>query len=58
MSKIIRYNVTFLGTIELDDCEENLTESQIKELIAEDLYDNHNSEIEYANDVDYDVEEE
>ena len=58
MSKIIRYNVTFLGTIELDDCEENLTESQIKELIAQDLYDNCDSEIEYANDVDYSVEEE
>ena len=58
MAKIIRYSVTYLGTIELNDYEENLTESQIEELIAEDLYDNHDSEIEYANDVEYDIEEE
>lgn len=54
MAKVIRYSVTYLGTIELD---ENPTESQIEELIAEDLYDNYNSELEYANDVEYEMEE-
>lgn len=57
MAKAIRYSVTYLGTIELDEHEENLTNSQIQELIAEDLYDNYNSELEYANDVEYEVEE-
>lgn len=57
MSKVIRYSVTYLGTIELAEHEENLTNSQIQELIAEDLYDNYNSEVEYANDVEYEVEE-
>ena len=57
MAKVIRYSVTFLGTIELAEHEENLTASQIQELIAEDLYDNYNSEVEYANDVEYEVEE-
>ena len=57
MSKIIRYSVTYLGTIELAEHEENLTTSQIQELIAEDLYDNYDSELEYANDVEYEVEE-
>ena len=57
MAKVIRYSVTYLGTIELAEHEENLTNSQIQELIAEDLYDNYNSEVEYANDVEYEVEE-
>ena len=57
MAKVIKYNITYLGTIELDDHEENLTDSQIQELIAEDLYDNYSCELEYANDVDYSVEE-
>lgn len=57
MSKVIRYSVTYLGTIELAEYEENLTDSQIQELIAEDLYDNYDSELEYANDVEYEVEE-
>lgn len=57
MAKVIRYSVTYLGTIELAEHEENLTDSQIQELIAEDLYDNYNSELEYANDVEYEVEE-
>ena len=55
MAKVIRYSLTFLGTIELDDFEENLTDSQIKELIAEHYYD-QGFDIEYANDVEYDVE--
>ena len=56
MAKVIRYSVTYLGTIELAEHEENLSDSQIQELIAEDLYDNYNSELEYANDVEYEVE--
>ena len=57
MAKIIRYNLSFLGTIELDEYEENLNDSQIKELIAEHFYDMCGGELEYANDIDYDVEE-
>jgi hypothetical protein len=57
MAKVIRYSVTYLGTIKLDEHEKNLTETQIEELIAEDLYDNYNSELEYANDVEYEMEE-
>ena len=57
MAKVIRYSVTYLGTIELAEHEENLTNSQIQELIAEDLYDNYDSELEYANDIKYGVEE-
>lgn len=56
MSKVIRYNLTFLGTIELADFEENLTDSQIQGLIAEHYYD-QGFDIEYANDVEYEVEE-
>lgn len=58
MSKIIRYNLTFLGTIELADEDENLTDAQIISLITEDAYDNYGLDIGYANDVDYSVEEE
>lgn len=57
MSKVIRYNLTYLGTIELED-DENLTDGQIMSLIAEDAYDNYSLDIGYANDVDYSVEEE
>lgn len=56
MAKVIRYNLTFLGTIELADFEENLTDSQIQSLIAEHYYD-QGFDIEYANDVEYEVEE-
>ena len=58
MSKVIKYSVTFLGTIELAEHEEKLNNSQIMELIAENLYDNCNSEMEYANEVEYEVIEE
>lgn len=58
MSKVIKYSVTYLGTIELAEHEEKLNNSQIMELIAEDLYNNCNSEMEYANDVEYEVIEE
>jgi hypothetical protein len=56
MAKVIRYNLTFLGTIELADFEENLTDSQIQSLIAEHYYD-QGFDIEYANDIEYEVEE-
>lgn len=56
MSKVIRYGLTFLGTIELADFEENLTDSQIKSLIAEHYYD-QGFDIEFANDVEFEIEE-
>ena len=56
MAKVIRYSLTFLGTIELADFEENITDSQIQSLIAEHYYD-QGFDIEYANDVEYEVEE-
>ena len=58
MAKVIKYNLTFLGTIELADEDENLTDAQVISLITEDAYDNYNLDIGYANDVDYSVEEE
>ena len=57
MAKVIKYNLTFLGTIELDD-NEDLTDAQVISLITDDAYDNYRLEIAYANDVDYSVEEE
>lgn len=56
MARVIKYNLTFLGTIELDDDEE-LTDAQIVSLITDDAYDNYSVETEYANDIDYSVEE-
>ena len=58
MSKVIKYNLTFLGTIELSDEDENLTDSQVISLITDDVYDSYNLDIGYANDVDYSIEEE
>ena len=58
MSKVIKYNLTYLGTIELDEDDENLTDSQIMSLIAEAAYDTCRAEIEYANDIEYEVVEE
>ena len=55
MSKVIKYNLTYLGTIELED-DENLTDGQIMSLIAEAAYDNCRAEIEYANDIAYEIE--
>ena len=55
MAKVLRYSATFLGTIDLDDDEE-LTESQKLELIAEHFHDENFGEIEYANDIEYEVE--
>lgn len=57
MSKIIKYNLTFLGTIELDEKDECLTDAQVISLITDDAYDNYGLEIGYANDVDYSIEE-
>ena len=57
MAKVIKYNLTFLGTIELDD-NEDLTDAQVISLITDDAYDNYRLEIGYANDVYYSVEEE
>ncbi len=57
MAKVIKYNVTFLGTIELNKEDENLSDAQIMSLIIDDAYDNYNLDIGYANDVEYEVEE-
>lgn len=56
MSRLLRYNLTYLGTIELEDDEE-LNDGQILSLIADDAYDNYNAEIEYANDIDYSIDD-
>lgn len=56
MSKVIKYNLTFLGVIELDD-NEDLTDAQVISLITDDAYDNYRIEIGYCNDVDYSIEE-
>lgn len=55
MAKVIRYNLSFLGVIELDE-NDNPTEQQIMEMIADDYFQ-YGGLIEYVNDVDYDVEE-
>ena len=58
MAKVIRYNLSFLGTIELANGDENLTDDQIKELIADDFWDmSCGGNVECANDIDFDVEE-
>lgn len=56
MAKVLRYSATFLGTIELDDDEE-LTEIQQLELIADHFHDETYGEIEYANDLEYHIME-
>jgi hypothetical protein len=55
MAKIIKYNLTYLGTIELEDNEE-LTDAQIISLITDDAYDNYGLDIGYANDVEYEIQ--
>ena len=55
--KEIKYTITILGTIELED-DENLNESQIMELISDTVYDNYYFDVGYANDVEYEVQEE
>ena len=57
MAKIIRYSLTYLGAIELED-DENLNDDQIMSLIAEAAYSDCRAEIDYANDIEYEIEEE
>ena len=54
MTKILRYNVTFLGTIELDD-NDSPNHQQIMDIIADD-FNQWGSDIGYANDVEYEIE--
>jgi hypothetical protein len=54
MSKIIRYSVTFLGTIELDD-NDNPNYQQAMDMIADD-FNQYGVDIGYANDVEYEIE--
>ena len=54
MSKIIRYSVTFLGTIELDD-NDNPNYQQAMDMIADD-FNQYGTDIGYANDVEYEIE--
>lgn len=54
--KEIKYTITILGSIELED-DENLNESQIMELISDTVYDNYHFDIGDANDVEYEVQE-
>lgn len=56
MAKVLRYSVTFLGTIELDD-NDSPNYQQAMDLIADD-FNQWGGDIGYANDVDYSVEEE
>jgi hypothetical protein len=53
MAKTIRYNLTFLGMIEVPD---NATDEEIREAIQRD-YDFY-SDFDCVNDVDYDEVEE
>ena len=54
MAKILRYNVTFLGTIELDD-NDNPNYQQAMDMIADD-FNQYGYDIGYANDVEYEIE--
>lgn len=54
MTKILRYNVTFLGTIELDD-NDSPNHQQIMDIIADD-FNQWGSDIGYANDIEYEIE--
>lgn len=54
MSKTIRYSITVLGIIELDE-NDNPTEQQIMDMIADDYFQTGGN-IEFANDVEYEVE--
>ena len=50
MAKIIRYSITFLGTIELDD-NDNPNHQQAMDMIADD-FNQWGNDIGYANDVE------
>ena len=54
MTKILRYSVTFLGTIELDD-NDSPNHQQIMDIIADD-FNQWGSDIGYANDIEYEIE--
>ena len=54
MSKVIRYSVTFLGTIELDD-NDSPNYQQAMDMIADD-FNQYGYDIGYANDVEYEIE--
>jgi hypothetical protein len=54
-TKTIRYSITVLGTIEVFG-DESLSEQQIMDLIADDYFQ-CGGNIEYVNDVEYEVEE-
>lgn len=54
MAKAIRYSVTFLGTIELDD-NDNPNYQQAMDMIADD-FNQYGCDIGYANDVEYEIE--
>ena len=55
MAKIIKYSVTFLGTIELDE-NDNPNYQQTMDMITDD-FNQYGVDIGYANDVEYEVEE-
>ena len=55
MAKILRYSVTFLGTIELDD-NDNPNYQQAMDMIA-DNFNQYGMDIGYANDVEYEIED-
>lgn len=54
MAKVLRYTVTFLGTIELDD-NDNPNYQQAMDMIADD-FNQYSTDIGYANDVEYEIE--
>ena len=54
MAKTIRYSVTFLGTIELDN-NDNPNYQQAMDMIADD-FNQYGYDIGYANDVEYEIE--
>lgn len=54
MAKVLRYTITFLGTIELDD-NDNPNYQQAMDMIADD-FNQWGNDIGYANDIEYDIE--
>lgn len=54
MAKVLKYSVTFLGTIELDD-NDNPNHQQAMDMIADD-FNQWGNDIGYANDVEYEIE--
>jgi hypothetical protein len=54
MAKVLKYSVTFLGTIELDD-NDNPNYQQAMDMIADD-FNQWGNDIGYANDVEYEIE--